>query len=106
MREINRKILKNNLRRLAGTDTDWSVAADIFVRWLLDHPESESFEMLRGFLECEGENWIVDGLPEEDRGSKCWDDFFGYGDDFESFARDWVDEDETKSYLRYAAKRK
>ncbi|OOE05015.1 hypothetical protein BO219_06415 [Anoxybacillus kestanbolensis] len=82
--------VKQSFMKLANTDTDFSLAADMFIRWCVEeefHPES-----FRLFNERIQEEQIDD----------TWDFFFGYGDDFEKFASDWVDESEEDDYIRFA----
>ena len=74
---------------LYETDTDWSLAADLFVAWNVDKDfKTESFA---SFV-----NWIDDNDIDN-----TWHFFFGYGDDFETFADDWIEEKERKDYLTY-----
>lgn len=81
--------VKEIFNKYYNADTDWSAAADMFVAWNVDNNfETESFE---NFI-----NWIDDEELDD-----TWHFFFGYGDEFEKFAEDWVDEDEVEDYLNY-----
>lgn len=74
-----------------GSDTDWSLAADKFVQWCIENNfDLESFDK---FVE-----WI-----SEDQIDDAWSFFFGYGNDFEKFADDWIeDHKEREEYLKFA----
>gem|GEM_PF-1689455 len=71
------------------TDTDWSFAADLFVSWIVS--KDFQVESFAEFVE-----WI-----DDDRIDSVWDFWFGYGDDFEKFADDWVSDEEREEYLEY-----
>jgi len=102
MREITKEQLLEVLDDLAGKDSDWSYAADLFVLWLLENPDSETFYDFLDFLKHDAENWFMPNLPEEDRGLDTWAGFFGYGSNFEEFADDWIlDKSDRESYLRF-----
>jgi len=73
-----------------GSDTDWSLAADKFVDWVVQNGfELKSFD---NFVE-----WISD-----EKINDTWDFFYGYGSDFERFAADWIEDDEERDeYLAF-----
>ena len=82
--------VKKAFMELADTDTDFSLAADIFIRWCVEAEfRTESFH---SFVE-----WIDEGKIND-----TWEFFFGYSSDFEKFAADWVDESEVEDYLGFA----
>lgn len=82
--------VKKAFMELADTDTDFSLAADMFIRWCVEEEfRTESFQ---AFVE-----WISD---EQIDGT--WEFFFGYSSNFEKFAADWVDESEVEDYLGFA----
>lgn len=85
-----KKIFSNLYNNVA--DTDWSLAADMFVAWNI----SNNFET-KSFKE------FVDWIDDDDINS-TWHFFFGYGDDFKKFADDWVEEGEREDYLEYCEK--
>jgi len=81
--------VKKAFLEVHGQDSDWSLAADKFVSWIVSKDfQSESFE---NFVE-----WI-----SEDQIENTWDFFYGYGSDFERFAADWVAEEEREEYLAF-----
>lgn len=81
--------VKQIFEEVVNRDTDWSLSADLFVRWNVDRNfQTESFS---NFVD-----WIADHQIDE-----VWTFFFGYGEDFEKFASDWVDEEEVSEYLAY-----
>jgi hypothetical protein len=82
--------VKKAFMELADADTDFSLAADMFIRWCVK--EEFRTESFRAFFE-----WI-----DEKQIDKTWGFFFGYGSDFERFAADWVDETEVDDYLGFA----
>lgn len=83
------KRIEEIFANLYNADTDWSAAADMFVAWSVDNNfETESFK--------EFVDWI-----DDDDINRTWHFFFGYGDDFEKFAEDWVEEEEQEDYLKY-----
>ena len=93
---ILRETMKNNFRKLNGSDTDWSYAADMFISWNCEKGfATESFNGLVEYMTDE---------PEMVFGNKTWGFFFGYGDNFESFMADWVDDEEHKTYLAFCKK--
>lgn len=78
-------------RELYYSDTDWSLAADKFIQWCVDTDfEKESF---KDFVDWIDERYIED--------NEVWNFFFGYGDDFERFANDWINEEEKEEYLGF-----
>ncbi|MED5052570.1 hypothetical protein P9850_12155 [Anoxybacillus rupiensis] len=83
--------IQNVFIDLQYADTDWSYAADLFVRWNIENSfKTESFE---SFV-----NWIDESQIDEN-----WGFFYGYGDDCKKFAADWVEEDEKGSYLEFVS---
>ena len=82
--------VKEVFMKLANTDTDFSLAADMFIRWCVE--EEFRTESFLSFLE-----WI-----DEEKINDTWEFFFGYSSDFEKFASDWVDEFEVFLYLGFA----
>lgn len=77
-----------------NADTDWSLAADMFIRWCVDCDfENKSF--------VEFVEWIDDEKIDD-----VWHFFFGYDVNYERFAMDWVNENEIQEYLRYCEKNK
>jgi hypothetical protein len=77
---------------LNGSDSDWSYAADLFITWTIKKNfETESFKSFVDYMDKVFLN-------------KTWGFFFGYGDNFESFAEDWVDDEEKADYLEYCKK--
>jgi hypothetical protein len=87
--ELKRDRIKQIFLEIAGTDSDWSYAADKFVQWCISKDfQVESFD---NFVE-----WL-----DDDRIDSVWDFWFGYGDDFEKFADDWVSDEEREEYLEY-----
>lgn len=81
--------IKEIFYRCANKDTDWSQAADLFVEWTITNNfKTESF---REFV-----NWIDDSEI-----NNLWHFFFGYGDNYELFANDWVEEEERENYLQF-----
>ncbi len=82
--------VKKAFMELADTDTDFSLAADMFIRWCVE--EEFRTESFLSFLE-----WI-----DEEKINDTWEFFFGYSSDFEKFASDWVDESEVADYLGFA----
>ena len=81
--------VKQAFLEVQGSDTDWSLAADRFIEWIVSKDfQTESFD---DFVE-----WI-----SEDQIENTWDFFFGYGSDFERFATDWVDDEERDDYLAF-----
>lgn len=81
---------------LNGADSDWSYAADLFIAWNVEKNfKTESFEAFVEYMADEHEKVF---------GNKTWGFFFGYGDNFESFAEDWVDDEEKEDYLGYCEK--
>ena len=84
-KETVKKIFKN----FQNQDTDWSLAADLFIDWTVRRDfKTESFN---NFVE-----WIA---PEQL--DDLWTFFFGYGSDFERFADDWVPASERDPYLKF-----
>jgi hypothetical protein len=84
--------IKEIFVELSYSDTDWSYAADLFIRWNVDNDfQTESFN--------EFVDWIMDEQIND-----IWGFFFGYDDNFEKFADDWVTEEEKESYLEYVKK--
>ena len=82
--------VKKSFMELADADTDFSLAADMFIRWCVEEEfHTESFQ---SFVE-----WI-----DEKKIGDTWEFFFGYSSDFEKFAADWVDESEVADYLGFA----
>ncbi|MFS8630716.1 MAG: hypothetical protein LOD92_06120 [Bacillales bacterium] len=82
--------VKKAFIELADADTDFSIAADMFIRWCVEEEfRTESFQ---AFVE-----WISDEQIDD-----MWEFFFGYSSDFEKFAADWVDESEVEDYLGFA----
>lgn len=87
MKKIER--IKEIFISLYNADTDWSLAADMFIAWSVDNDfETESFK--------EFVNWI-----DDDDLNNTWHFFFGYDDDFEKFAEDWVEEEEQEDYIQF-----
>ena len=85
--------IKEIFKELQYADTDWSLAADLFIAWNIDKDfETESFA---NFVA-----WI-----EEETINDTWHFFFGYGEKFEKFAEDWVEENEVEDYLNYCQNR-
>ena len=83
------KEIKEIFISLYNADTDWSLAADLFIAWNVDKDfKTESFA---NFVD-----WIDDNDIDN-----TWHFFFGYGEKFEKFAEDWVAEDEVHDYLNY-----
>lgn len=94
---ILRETMKNNFRKLNGSDTDWSYAADMFISW----------NCKKGFA-TESFNGLVEYMTDEMEmvfGNRTWSFFFGYGDDYVSFAEDWVDDDEKEEFLKYCERK-
>jgi len=84
---------KEIFKRLEYSDTDWSLAADLFVRWNVEKDFlTESFED------------FVDWIEEEELEGTVWTFFFGYQNEFRSFAEDWVDAAEVEEYLEFCRK--
>lgn len=82
--------VKEIFLKYVNKDTDWSMAADKFVSWCVENDfQNESFS---SFVE-----WL-----DDDQIDDVWTFFFGYGDEFEKFADDWVDDEERKDYLQFA----
>lgn len=81
--------IKNIFLNLYRSDSDWSFAADLFVSWIVS--KDFQVESFAEFVE-----WI-----DDDRIDSVWDFWFGYGDDFEKFADDWVSDEEKEEYLKY-----
>jgi len=74
-------------------NSDWSYAADLYITWTIKKNfKTESFESFVEYMSDE---------PEKVFGNETWGFFFGYGDDFESFAGDWVADEEKADYLKY-----
>lgn len=81
--------IKEIFNRCNNKDTDWSIAADMFVSWCIENNfETESF---REFI-----NWIDDSEID-----KLWHFFFDYGDNYELFAEHWIEPEEKESYLQF-----
>ena len=97
MKSEDYKRTENTILKALDQDTDWSYAADKFLQWLADgNFQQESFNDFAEYLH-------VKMSPEQiENGTEVWDFFFGYGDDFEKFANDWVCEEEREAYLSYA----
>ena len=90
MKKIKR--IKEIFVNLYNADTDWSAAADAFIGWCVDYNfKNKSF--------VEFVEWI-----DDEKINDVWHFFFGYGDNFEKFAEDWVEEEEVESYLKYCEK--
>lgn len=88
-KEKKKERIKQAFLEVHGSDTDWSLAADKFVDWVVQNGfKLKSFD---SFVE-----WI-----DEDKIDDNWDFFYGYGSDFERFASDWVDDDEQEEYLAF-----
>lgn len=91
MEKIER--IKEIFVSLYNADTDWSAAADAFIGWCVDCDfESKSF--------AEFVEWL-----DYEKIDDTWHFFFSYGDDFEKFAEDWVEEEEQENYLQYCENR-
>ena len=92
--EDREKILER-LREAASSDTDWSVWADWFVVWLLNHPGSETF---RDFAE-----WLTPDYyePDEYGSVNTWTFFFGYSDAEEFIETFFTDEEEAEDFRRF-----
>lgn len=83
--------VKEIFEELSEKDTDWSTCADHFIWWNIERDfETESFKT---FVEHLEDKYLEHNV--------VWDFFFGYSDDFEKFAEDWVDPDEQVDYLLY-----
>lgn len=81
--------IKDIFYKCYNGDTDWSIAADRFIEWTIAKDfETQSFK--------EFVSWI-----DDDNLNRVWDFFFGYDNNFEKFADDWVEPEERESYLRY-----
>jgi hypothetical protein len=92
-----KKALKEAFCELNGNpNNDWSYAADLYITWTIKKNfKTESFESFVEYMADEHEKVF---------GNETWGFFFGYGDDFESFAEDWVDDEEKEDYLGYCEK--
>ena len=87
------KRIEEIFANLYNADTDWSAAADMFIKWNVDKDfKTESFAS------------FVDWIDDDDL-NNTWHFFFGYSDNFEKFADDWVDEDEVEDYLKFCENR-
>jgi hypothetical protein len=96
--EFEMEKIESKLRELfcelnRNPNTDWSYAADLFITWTIKKNfKTESFEAFVDYMSDESEKVF---------GNETWGFFFGYGDDFESFANDWVADEEKVDYLKY-----
>ena len=91
MEKIER--IKEIFISLYNNDTDWSLCADLFIAWNVDKDfKTETFAS------------FVDWIDEDDI-NDTWHFFFGYGDDFKRFAKDWVEDEEQEDYLNYCENR-
>jgi hypothetical protein len=92
-----KKALKEAFCELNGNpNNDWSYAADLYIAWNVEKNfKTESFEAFVEYMADEHEKVF---------GNKTWGFFFGYQDNFESFAEDWVDDEEKEDYLGYCEK--
>lgn len=87
--ESKEEKIKEIFLKFNNKDTDWSIAADKFVSWNIQNDfKTESFKEFVEWLD----NYYL---------NRTWYFFFGYGDDYESFADEWVEEEEQESYLNY-----
>lgn len=91
-------------------DTDWGHAVDMFVSWCLEEDfKNKSFYNFVEWVyyDAQGEPVKNIWVKEEDENGeaefdpKVWDFFFGYGDNYEKFADDWVDQSERADYLEF-----
>lgn len=86
---MKKEQIKEIFKDLQNSDTDWSFTADKFIAWNIDKDfKTKSFENFVAWID---ENAIND----------VWHFFFGYGNKFEEFAKDWVAENEVYDYLNY-----
>lgn len=89
MIEVKEEKIKEIFRKYYHGDTDWSITADRFIEWNVDKNfQTQSF---KAFVE-----WIDDSQI-----GKLWHFFFGYGDNYELFANDWIEDEEKEDYLNY-----
>jgi hypothetical protein len=81
--------VKEIFLRTAKTDSDWSLAADKFVQWCISRDFNvKSYD---NFVD-----WI-----DDDQINSVWRFWFGYDDNYDKFADDWVTDEERGDYLTY-----
>lgn len=86
--ESKEEKIKDIFLKLNNKDTDWSIAADKFVRWNIQNDfKTKSFKEFVEWLD----NYYL---------NRTWYFFFGY-DNYESFAEEWIEPEEKESYLQF-----
>ena len=92
--ECEEKELKNAvlimLYRARNSDTDWSLAADRFVDWLIQNPDSETFSYFLEVFKGEGEKYLW---------NEPWDFFFGLEE--KDLLNDWIADTDRENFLNY-----
>jgi hypothetical protein len=98
--EITKEQLIDVLEETRQGNSDWCIYADAYVDWLLENPNSKTFQNFLEWVNAEGANWDMGKYREGD----VWKEFFG-SYDLNSFCEDWVDEEDVPSFKKFFRER-
>jgi hypothetical protein len=87
--------LRKNVEGIKTGKSDWSRIADCFVLFLVENPNTKTFEDFVNFIEIDAPEWLSENT--------AWDLFFGITDD-EKFIKDWVNENEIEIFKEFLSK--